>query len=311
MLFAGDGEMFMSSVLTALSAANECRQHLTQSPSCFSNFAEDLGEDFFGFRELGLDKELGLASFSVPSRLFHGSSEKGLPGPLRTYVQPAILLLGHSQRRLTQLSDPCRRPEPVLEHPPPPDFVRFALSDVPLQIGLLRPFYEAEFRKLLPAPLSSSGVPMPSTAATTTALPTPANSTAASEPVMDITMADASLALSPAGSARILPTPLPTEGPSPPPATAQPTLSSLPQSTTLPEDHFDPVLLKKLGTLSQIPMASSASVAAAKRKKEAHAAAAAEIRGRREHAPPKKKSKATGVGCVPSAIHCYRLSSSR
>lgn len=33
------------------------------------DFAADYGEDFFGFRELGLDKELGLASMAVPLHL--------------------------------------------------------------------------------------------------------------------------------------------------------------------------------------------------------------------------------------------------
>ncbi len=33
------------------------------------DFAEDIDEDFFGFKELGLDKELGLASLSVPLHL--------------------------------------------------------------------------------------------------------------------------------------------------------------------------------------------------------------------------------------------------
>ncbi|KAM3440275.1 hypothetical protein MY4824_002264 [Beauveria thailandica] len=33
------------------------------------DFADDLGEDFFGFKALGLDKELGLESFSVPLHL--------------------------------------------------------------------------------------------------------------------------------------------------------------------------------------------------------------------------------------------------
>jgi hypothetical protein len=200
----------------------------------------------------------------------------------------------------------------VLEHPPPPDFVHFALSDVPLQIGLLRPFYEAEFRKLIsPPPVPSTAV-LPSTAATTEALPTPVASAAASEQAVDVAMIDASIEPSPAGSVQLLPTPSSTEAalPPPPPTPAQPTISSLPPSTTLPEDHFDPILLRKLGTLAQIPTASSASAAAAKRKKEAHAAAV-EARGRREHAPPKKKSKATGVGCVlaasrPSSVSFHR-----
>lgn len=33
------------------------------------DFAEDIDEDFFGFKELGLDKEFGLASLSVPLHL--------------------------------------------------------------------------------------------------------------------------------------------------------------------------------------------------------------------------------------------------
>jgi transcriptional activator SPT7 len=33
------------------------------------DFAEDIDEDFFGFKELGLDKEFGLASLSVPFHL--------------------------------------------------------------------------------------------------------------------------------------------------------------------------------------------------------------------------------------------------
>ncbi|OAQ71736.1 transcriptional activator spt7 [Purpureocillium lilacinum] len=35
------------------------------------DFADDLGEDFFGFRALGLDKEMGLDSFAVPFHLLH------------------------------------------------------------------------------------------------------------------------------------------------------------------------------------------------------------------------------------------------
>lgn len=49
MLFAQDGEML---------------QH--------GDFAEDLGEDFLGLRELGIDKEFGLNSLSVPKALFFG-----------------------------------------------------------------------------------------------------------------------------------------------------------------------------------------------------------------------------------------------
>ncbi|ODV92178.1 hypothetical protein CANCADRAFT_19053, partial [Tortispora caseinolytica NRRL Y-17796] len=36
------------------------------------NFTEDLGDDFYGFKELGLDKEFGLMSLNVPLHLLHG-----------------------------------------------------------------------------------------------------------------------------------------------------------------------------------------------------------------------------------------------
>lgn len=48
------------------------------------DFAEDIDEDFFGFKELGLDKEFGLASLSVPLHLLqsrvHSAHNAGLPG---------------------------------------------------------------------------------------------------------------------------------------------------------------------------------------------------------------------------------------
>jgi len=87
MLFAGDGEMFMSSVLAPASVFYAAVSMADIDTCPLSNFAEDLGEDFFGFRELGLDKELGLASFSVPSRLFHGQGAKDQLGPSRMCVE--------------------------------------------------------------------------------------------------------------------------------------------------------------------------------------------------------------------------------
>lgn len=47
------------------------------------DFAEDLDEDFFGFKELGLDKEFGLASLSVPlhllqNRMHHANQSQNM-----------------------------------------------------------------------------------------------------------------------------------------------------------------------------------------------------------------------------------------
>lgn len=44
--------------------------------ACRGDFSSALGDDFFGLRALGLEKELGLTSLSVPSRLFHGRARK-------------------------------------------------------------------------------------------------------------------------------------------------------------------------------------------------------------------------------------------
>lgn len=48
------------------------------------DFAEELGEDFFGFKELGLDAEFGMASLSVPLHLLqnrmHSASQAQNPG---------------------------------------------------------------------------------------------------------------------------------------------------------------------------------------------------------------------------------------
>ncbi len=40
------------------------------------DFAEDLGEDFLGLRELGIDKEFGLSSVTVPKSLFFGRRKR-------------------------------------------------------------------------------------------------------------------------------------------------------------------------------------------------------------------------------------------
>jgi len=44
------------------------------------DFAEDIDEDFFGFRELGLDKEFGLAGLSVPLHLLQSRIQTAQPG---------------------------------------------------------------------------------------------------------------------------------------------------------------------------------------------------------------------------------------
>lgn len=83
------------------------------------HFAAGLGDDFFGFRELGLDAELGITHLAVPSRLFfgghtvHQTVAGGIDEAAPTYTPPS----------------------------PPPVLTRAA---VPAQIGLLRAWYLSE-----------------------------------------------------------------------------------------------------------------------------------------------------------------------
>ena len=80
------------------------------------HFAEGLGDDFFGFRELGLDRELGLAGLSVPSRLFFGRGA------------PTSAVVADGERKVAPT------------YAPPPPVVLVSRASLPAQIGLLRPW---------------------------------------------------------------------------------------------------------------------------------------------------------------------------
>lgn len=42
----------------------------------------EFGEDFFGFRELGIDKEIGMSNLGIPSRIWYGRQQDGGPSGL-------------------------------------------------------------------------------------------------------------------------------------------------------------------------------------------------------------------------------------
>lgn len=52
------------------------------------DFAEDIDEDFFGFKELGLDKEFGLATLSVPLHLLQNRMYSAAQSQNTRYVSP-------------------------------------------------------------------------------------------------------------------------------------------------------------------------------------------------------------------------------
>lgn len=84
-------------------------------------FTNELGEDFFGIRELGLDSELGLSSLKIPSRLFHG--------------QPKAIVSSQS------VVQTIAEPEPRFVKPIP--FIELKSEWIEEQIGLLQGVYRA------------------------------------------------------------------------------------------------------------------------------------------------------------------------
>lgn len=121
-------------------------------------FADFLGEDYLGLRELGIADEFGLSALSVPKKLLRNKKGQNKPATAK----------------------PTEPPPPF---PPPPHFVPFTASTVEDQIGLLQTYYHNRFLGLaastefasVPGPLllqavqPSSYPPLP----TLGAMPTP------------------------------------------------------------------------------------------------------------------------------------------
>lgn len=85
------------------------------------DFAEDLDEDFFGFKELGLDKEFGLASLSVPLHL------------LQSKVRNAHQGLGPNPAAAT-----------AMLFPPLPPLQPVTVESIQNEIGLVKNFFLAK-----------------------------------------------------------------------------------------------------------------------------------------------------------------------
>jgi transcriptional activator SPT7 len=92
------------------------------------DFAEELGEDFFGFKALGLDSEFSMASLSVPLHLLHSR--------LRVN-QPTVPLPGST----TDIFEPLPPLEPV------------TMENLQDQIGLVKNFFLAKLHANGAAPL--------------------------------------------------------------------------------------------------------------------------------------------------------------
>ena len=87
------------------------------------DFAEDLDEDFFGFRELGLAEELGLESLSVP-----------------------LHLLQNRMHSAYQAQNQGSTANAGLVFPTPQQYDPISVENVPNQIGLVQDFFRNKLR---------------------------------------------------------------------------------------------------------------------------------------------------------------------
>ena len=113
------------------------------------DFAEDIDEDFFGFKELGLDREFGLASLSVPLHLLQNRMYSANQAQNTRYVPLPVTPPSSS---LVPLHWACVDTD--IHHstaaasqslfPPPPPYPRVTIEFVPQQIGLVQNFFLAK-----------------------------------------------------------------------------------------------------------------------------------------------------------------------
>ena len=103
------------------------------------DFAEELGEDFFGFKDLGLDKEFNMASLSVPLHLLQNRMRNANQAQnprcvpkLLTFYEP--ILTSFSALSSTPLSD----------LPPPLPLNPVTITSIKNEIGLVQDFFLAK-----------------------------------------------------------------------------------------------------------------------------------------------------------------------
>jgi transcriptional activator SPT7 len=70
MMFADNGAMLLEYVLICTRSGKRLLIN------CSGNFADELGEDFLGLRDLGIAQEHGLSSLTVPASVFYGRRKR-------------------------------------------------------------------------------------------------------------------------------------------------------------------------------------------------------------------------------------------
>ena len=112
------------------------------------DFAEDLDEDFFGFKELGLDKEFGLASLSVPLHLLQNRMHNAYQAQNTRYFKPSF-------RAYSELMSTCSTTisaATAFAALPPPAPV--TLESLTKEIGLVHNFFQAKLHANSDQPLT-------------------------------------------------------------------------------------------------------------------------------------------------------------
>lgn len=100
------------------------------------DFAEELGEDFFGFKDLGLDKEFNMASLSVPLHLLQNRMRSANQAQNPRYV--SILL---TSCKVVLTSSSALSSTPLSDLPPPLPLTPVTIHNIKNEIGLVQAFF--------------------------------------------------------------------------------------------------------------------------------------------------------------------------
>ncbi|KAJ7043378.1 hypothetical protein C8F04DRAFT_1229515 [Mycena alexandri] len=225
------------------------------------DFADALGEDYLGLRELGIAAEFGMQSLSIPKKLLRGK-KRAMGGAANAAPAP-----------------------PPLPFPLPPPFIPLTAGKVDSQIGLLRPYYMGRFTMLAAAQTASAAALQPPPPLLgpniLPALPGPPGS----------------LPGPPGALPAATPMPMAPPPPPPPPVVQVQPYHELPDDPPTPSQvkmgPLGQILLSKAGTKKKVSAVSSAGGAAVKVKPDPGGAAPGSGAG---DTPKKKKKGATGVG---------------
>lgn len=215
------------------------------------NFADALGDDFFGLKALGIAEEFGLTSLTIPRRLLR-AKRRALADASASYVYSSRSA-GQPTHFLARNLRSTTATKEIFPYPPPPPLEPLRAGRVEDQIGLLQPYLTERF-----VALTERFAPPPPDAAVAAlaALPPMPGITLPSAPALPAAPATGTPGATPTAPESIIP----------------------PPDLALPEDPPEPARCK-LGPLGQVLKSASApgagaggAAGAAAAKKKAQAA---------------------------------------